>query len=303
MKQEIQKIQNKNSLAKEQNDPNNLKDEANQQEETSRREQEQKIKNSVIDGTRAIMHRIEPGSFKMGKVGKTVDVTLTKPFDMMATPVTQIIWRKIAELVSKNPKNLIKINPDPSYFKGDMRPLENVTFKEILIWISGLNELSKAGDPALEDLISGHKKGDVYRLPTEAEWEFVIRGRGQFNDNYHFGNDESLLGDYAWYYENSDDKTHPVAMKKPLKFENKEFFDMHGNVAEATQDWYQNSLSGGTDPQGAKIGPSRVFRGGSWLHETKFVVSGERSEGEPDDEPWDGQGFRLARTVRPGGSQ
>ncbi|MGZ6441987.1 MAG: formylglycine-generating enzyme family protein, partial [Pseudobdellovibrionaceae bacterium] len=116
-----------------------------------------------------------------------------------------------------------------------------------------------SGETALADLIPDHKKGDVYRLPTEAEWEFVVRGRGQYNETYHFGNEKSVLGDYAWYNENSEDQSHSVAEKKPLLIEGKEFYDMHGNVWEWVQDWYADSLPRGVDPQGPQRGDTRVI--------------------------------------------
>src|SRR5690606_36380357 len=138
---------------------------------------------------------------------------------------------------------------DPSNFTGALRPVEQVSYEDVQSWISALHLLSKSPEKGIEkelaELIPGHKAGDIYRLPTEAEWEFVVRGRGQYNDKYHFGSQESQLGDYAWFYGNSGNQTHPVAQKKPLVIDGKEFYDMHGNVWEWTHDWYGNKLSGG----------------------------------------------------------
>jgi formylglycine-generating enzyme required for sulfatase activity len=290
MKQEIQKIQSEKQVERKQDDRN--KDE----EARRRREQEEQIRNSVIDGTRAVMHRIEPGSFKMGQVGKQIDVTITKPFDMAATPTTQIVWRKIVALAAQKLPGKYQIDADPSQVKDDKRPVENVSYEDIQTWTKALNQLSAAGEPALIDLIPGHKKGDVYRLPTEAEWEFVVRGRGKYNDNYHFGNEVTQLGDYAWYDGNSVGKTHPVALKKPLVIGGKEFYDMHGNVWEWVHDW-DGFLPGGVDPQGRQQGSYRVARGGSWVNYASGLRSGHRYGWRPGDRGSD-LGFRLVRTAK-----
>lgn len=291
MKQEIVLLQREKQTERKQDDRN--KDE----EARRRREQQEQIKNSVIDGTRAVMHRLEPGSFKMGEVGKQIDVNITKPFDMMATPTTQIVWRKIADLAAQKLPGKYQINADPSNFKGDTRPVEQVSYEDIQTWTKALNELSAAGEPALADLIPGHKKGDVYRLPTEAEWEFVIRGRGQYNDTYHFGSQEAQLGDYGWYSGNSGNQTHPVGQKKPLVIGGKDFYDMHGNVWEWVHDWYQSNLPGGTDPQGPTSGSDRVMRGGGWGNSASYLRSGLRNIWGPGDRSND-VGFRLVRTAR-----
>lgn len=291
MKQEILILQSQKQTEKKQDD--RLKEE----EARKRREQERQIKESVIDGNRAILHRIEPGSFKMGEVGSQIDVTLTKPFDMMATKTTQVIWKKIAELANNKLGGNYKIDADPSNFKGDTRPVEQVSFDDIQTWIKGLNELSQVGEPALIELIPGHKKGDVYRLPTEAEWEFVVRGRGQYNDTYHFGSQESQLGDYAWFGGNAGGQTHPVGQKKSLVIGGKEFSDMHGNVWEWVQDWHQSSLPGGTDPQGPAQGSNRVLRGGGWHSFASGLRSGYRLGWRPGNRS-NFVGFRLVRTAQ-----
>ncbi len=259
--------------------------------------QDEQIMNSVIEGTRAVLHRMEPGKFKMGEVGEPIDVTITKPFDIMTTPTTQIIWKKVAELANSRFGNKYNIDVDPSNFKGHTRPVEKVSYEDVQTWIEGLNELSQAGEPSLAEVIPDHKKGDLYRLLSEAEWEFVMSSRGQYFDNYHFGNQGPQLGDYAWFRGNSGRQTHPVGEKKPLVINGRELYDMHGNVWEWVHDWYGDELPGGTDPQGPNTGDSRVIRGGSWFNDEFHLRSYYRGNLRPGDRN-DGVGFRLARTAK-----
>ena len=110
------------------------------------------------------------------------------------------------------------------------------------------------------------KEGKTYRLPTEAEWEYACRAGTK--TAWSFGNDEKVLGDYAWYEENADDigeeYAHQVGLKKPNAFG---LYDTHGNVFEWCHDYYEEDYyqqSPTNDPQGPESGSFRVLRGGSW---------------------------------------
>ncbi len=129
-----------------------------------------------------------------------------------------------------------------------------------------------------------------YRLPTEAEWEYSARGGT--TTVYSFGDNDSDLGDYAWYSGNSDDQTHRVGLKDPNL---KGLYDVHGNVWEWVQDRYTSNLPGGSDPLNTS-GSYRVMRGGSWYSLARNLRSAYRSNFKPSI----GSsivGFRLVRTL------
>ncbi|MGV2336729.1 MAG UNVERIFIED_CONTAM: formylglycine-generating enzyme family protein [Planctomycetaceae bacterium] len=110
------------------------------------------------------------------------------------------------------------------------------------------------------------KEGRRYRLPTEAEWEYVCRAGT--TTRFSFGDDESQLGSMRGLTEMPTIRTkntpHRVGQKKPNAFG---LYDMHGNVWEWCADWYEGGYyksSAGADPQGPSSGSFRVLRGGSW---------------------------------------
>jgi hypothetical protein len=132
--------------------------------------------------------------------------------------------------------------------------------------------------------------GYVYRLPTEAEWEYACRAGT--TTRFSFGDDPgySQLGNYVWYDANSGKQTHPVGQKQPNP---RGLYDMHGNVWEWCLDW-TGAYPGGsvTDPIGANSGSDRVVRGGCW----SVVGRGCRSARRISDTPgirFSGLGFRA----------
>jgi formylglycine-generating enzyme required for sulfatase activity len=133
------------------------------------------------------------------------------------------------------------------------------------------------------------KAGRVYRLPTEAEWEYACRAGT--TTTYSFGDDESKLGDHAWFDEHGGAQTHPVGYQKPNAWG---LYDMHGNVSEWCGDWYGHYGSGpATDPQGPSGASSRIDRGGDWHNAARFCRSANRSWQDPSDR-YITLGFRLA---------
>ena len=139
------------------------------------------------------------------------------------------------------------------------------------------------------------KTGRYYRLPTEAEWEYACRAGT--TTAYSFGDDAGQLDDYAWYYENSDEKYHPVGKKKPNPWG---LYDMHGNVAEWTLDQYMSDIYG--KRQGLTKNPlaipmtlyPRIVRGGSWDDDPEVLRSAAR---EKSDEAWKQQDPQIPKSI------
>ncbi|OQY59787.1 MAG: hypothetical protein B6245_04790 [Desulfobacteraceae bacterium 4572_88] len=192
-------------------------------------------------------------------------VTLTKTFLMQTTPVTQWQWKAV---MGKN----------PSHFKdgGNDCPVENVLWEDAQQFIKKLNE---------------HEGKTLYRLPTEAEWEYACRAGS--STRFCFGDDENRLSEYAWYDGNSGGKTHPVGQKKPNAWG---LYDMHGNVWEWCQDWFGDYPSGDiTDPAGPlKPGSARVDRGGGCFFSARICRSACRVRDLPGGR-YHFLGFRLLR--------
>lgn len=222
---------------------------------------------------------IPAGDFLMeGELGGDENlhlVTITKPFHLGAYEVTQEQYQKV---MGENPSN--------SNFKGPNSPVDSVTWHDAVEFCRRLSDRP-------EEKAAGH----VYRLPTEAEWEYGCRTYTR--KAYTFGDDENQLDQYAWFDENSGETTHPVGEKKPNPWG---LYDMYGNVREWCQDWYGDYPSESqTDPTGpttGSYGSYRVVRGGSWNGYARSCQSGNRGWNDPSDRN-NSMGFRVARGPSP----
>ena len=178
-------------------------------------------------------------------------VTISKPFYLGTYPVIQHEWKTV-------------MGNNPSHFKGDDLPVEEVSLADVQEFIRKLNE----------------KEGTAkYRLPSEAEWEYACRAGT--TTKYCFGDSESKLGEHAWYGGSSGGKTHPIGKLKPNPWG---LYDMYGNVWERVQDnWHINYNGAPADGSAWEYGKGsfRVFRGGGWFSYAGFCRSADRSYFDP----------------------
>ena len=173
--------------------------------------------------------------------------------------VTQALWRAV-------------MGSNPSKFKGDNLPVEQVSWNDCQTFINRLNNYT----------------GRNFRLPTEAEWEFAARG-GNYSRHYKYSG-SNYISDVAWYCDNSGNRTHPVGTKQANELG---LYDMSGNVWEWCSDWYGSYSSySQSNPTGATSGFGRVERGGNWCGLARYCCSSHRSYYAPGNS-FDDLGLRL----------
>jgi formylglycine-generating enzyme required for sulfatase activity len=223
---------------------------------------------------------VPPGTFMMGcsasnsyacnsDENPTHQVTLTQAFYMGKTEVTQAQWTA-------------KMGSNPSYFVGysdsPSRPVEQVSWNVIA---------SPGGFMSVTGL----------RLPTEAEWEYAYRaGTTTAFHSYPAApngfNEDTFLGNIAWYSSNAGSQTHAVGGKLANGLG---LHDMAGNVWEWCQDWYGPYSSGSvTNPTGPTTGSFRFQRGGYWSDYSLYCRASQRYGGSPNFSHFS-SGFRAAR--------
>jgi len=225
---------------------------------------------------------IKPGTFMMGSPANDPEryydekqhrVTLTKGFLLQTTEVTQSQWEAV---MGKN----------PSKFKGCGKcPVERVSWRNVREFIRKLNQ---------------REGTDKYRLPTEAEWEYAARagttspfafGTCLSTDQANYKGNYPMPGCSKGQYRK---KTVPVASFAPNAWG---LYDMHGNVWEWVQDWYDSDFyqkSPERNPKGPAKGTSKVTRGGSWGNTPEQIAHAYRDSREPDTRYING-GFRCAK--------
>ena len=220
------------------------------------------------------MVKVEVGAFEMSAWdGENYDgevahhVTLTKDFYIGRTEVTQAQWRAV-------------MGSNPSNFKGDDLPVENVSWNDAMEFCEKLNSMGKAPD------------GWKFTLPTETQWEYAARGGNKSMGYKYSGSDD--IYEVAWYNSNSGNRTQPVAQKKANELG---LYDMSGNVWEwCLDDWTWDSrkqkpeFTRGNDSGGSY----RVNRGGSWFNGARHCRSADRSVNNAPGGRFNYLGFRLA---------
>ncbi|MCC6680291.1 MAG: SUMF1/EgtB/PvdO family nonheme iron enzyme [Phycisphaeraceae bacterium] len=211
---------------------------------------------------------IRPGAFEMGSAGEESDempihsVTITQPYYLGRTEVTQAQWQAV-------------MGSNPSKFKDAPNPVEQVSWNDCQAFVRKLSRLVE------------HR--GRFCLPTEAQWEYACRAGN--SATYFFGEDESLLTDYAWYKANALGKPRFVGAKKPNAWG---LYDMSGNVWEWCADWHGlYSDSDAIDPTGPVDGTSRIIRGGGYPELPRGCRTADRHR-DTSDHRSSAIGFRVA---------
>ncbi len=231
---------------------------------------------SLLEGASMEFVWIEPGVFQMGSNTGRKDespvheVEISRGFWLGKYEITQGQWKAVMDKEPWSGRARVEANSS--------HPAVIISWDEVHEFIGRLN--AEAGE-------------ELYRLPTEAEWEYACRAGTQ--TRWSFGDDESLLTDYAWYHGNNypNEGAKAVGGREPNPWG---LYDMHGNVWEWIQDWYDEDYynsSPQVDPPGPTSGLGRVIRGGHFGH-FNGVRSAYRHFHSPDSRSYT-IGARLLR--------
>ncbi len=193
----------------------------------------------------------EKGGFALAKPQHRVRIT--RPFYLGKYLVTQEQWEAV-------------MGSNPSEFKGPKNPVDSAGWEDCREFLKRLNE--KFADAAVK-----------FSLPTEAQWEYACRAGSK--TKYYYGDDPARLAEFAWFYDNSEGKTHPVGEKKPNAWG---LYDMHGNLFQWCADWYGDDYyksSPESDPCGPPSGTLHIDRGGDWNSTARGCGSAFRNTNSP----------------------
>ncbi len=219
---------------------------------------------------------IPPGTFRMGSPTNEVDRDIWEG-PQTAVTISRGFWMGKHEVTQG--EYLAVMGSNPSWFNGDHtaeggpnygidlnRPVEQVSWNAATNYCGTLTQRERAAGQI--------STNSVYRLPTEAEWEYACRA--WTSTRFSYGDDPGYtnLTNYAWYGGHSGDMTHPVGQELPNPWG---LYDMHGNVWEYCQDGWGGYPAGiAVDPQGLPTGSYPVLRGGDWHYYAWFCRSAYR---------------------------
>ena len=239
--------------------------------------------------------RVEPGQFMMGSPQTEKDrdddekrhpVTISQPFEIQTTEVTQSLWEKV---MGSLPEELNQ--PGNARFKGPDKPIVFVSWNDI----TRKDIDPKTGKAGFLVELNRLGKG-TFSLPTEAQWEYAARGgndpTAKMTATYSFGNDPTDLPRFAVFNSNQTEKVKGNREPNPIGL-----YDMHGNAEEWVQDLKRDDYEklSSTDPINDSTGSYRVVRGGSWFGNARNLRSAFRDDFGPDIRSCV-SGFRLLRT-------
>ena len=232
---------------------------------------------------------VEGGSFMMGSdeglfhERPSHEVSLSS-FWIGKYEVTQDEWRDV-------------MGSREQVFNGDNLPVHDVNWYDAVEYCNKLSakegfSLCYGGD---KDDIVCDWDADGYRLPTEAEWEYAVRG-GNKSEGFSYAGSDSFE-EIAWFESNTEDGINPVGLKTPNELG---LYDMHGNLAEWCWDWYNSAYYEDCptmNPRGAESGIYRVKRGGSWNDEAIDNKVASRENMMPGNSG-STNGFRIVRIAK-----
>ena len=216
--------------------------------------------NITVNGVTFKMVEVKGGTFEMGSESGSDEEKphseTVSDFMIGETEVTQALWKAVME-------------NNPSKYKGEERPVHNVSWHDCQTFIQRLNQLT----------------GKNFRLPTEAEWEYAARGGHKSKGIYQYAGGHNSR-EVAWYEQGLINRPHKVKMKIPNELG---LYDMSGNVSEWCEDWYITEYY---KKNGIKKEDEKVCRGGSYDRNEHWCSVFDRQYGNPKYD-WDSRGFRL----------
>ena len=227
----------------------------------------------TVNGVTFTMIFVQGGTFTMGCTSeqgvcpddeKPLHSVTISDFWICENEVTQLLWVAV-------------MGSNPSEYKGDNRPVENVSWNDCQEFIRKLNTIT----------------GKSFRFPTEAEWEYAARGGSKSKGYIYAGSNYCNDVAWVWLKDESDEGTHDVKTKLPNELG---LYDISGNVWEWCKDWYSENYYSKTpsnNPLGPSSGLDRVLRGGSWSDFEWYSQVSIRYNINPDVH-YDNVGFRLS---------